>query len=186
MTMTGRSHEGAFEVQMLFSFLIWMLLTGSMDSQNKMQIRTKSKSGFSAACLHLQESLWSSVCIVYHPLCCTWKDQPQPPNPGLANHIFVRLWNRDTKMPVHLCCHLNRGHVDVEIVRLEARKACLQREAATDTHHLARRAEERLWEQLLRFQMASQSLVPVPLRPNCLAVGIYDKKKKKKSLFLFN
>lgn len=76
MTMTGRSHEGAFEVQMLFSFLIWMLPTGSMDSQNKMQIRTKSSSGFSAVCLDLQESLWSSVCIVYHPLCCTLRDQP--------------------------------------------------------------------------------------------------------------
>lgn len=89
-------------------------------------------------------------------------------------------------MPVHLCCHLSRGHVDLEIVRLEPRKACLQREAATDTHHLARRAEERLWEQLLRFQMASQSLVPVPLRPNCLAVGIYDKKKKNPYSFSIN
>lgn len=54
-------------------------------------------------------------------------------------------------MPVRLCCHLSRGHgncvlrsKDMEIVRLEARKACLQREAATDTHHLARQAEERL------------------------------------------
>lgn len=41
-------------------------------------------------------------------------------------------------MLVHLCCRLKRRHIDLEVVHLEAGKACFRSNAATDKHHLAR------------------------------------------------
>lgn len=47
-------------------------------------------------------------------------------------------------MLIHLCYHLKTGHVDLEVALLQAGKARFPKGAATDTHHLARQAEDRL------------------------------------------
>lgn len=67
-------------------------------------------------------------------------------------------------MSVHLCCHLKRGHVDLEVVHLEQEELIFG---------VMQQQTNITWQD--QQKSSSRPLSQHLFRPNSLAFGIYDK-----------